>query len=557
MKRKHILIVVLVSVLLLILAAGSTWYLNPILEKSLDRYAREKIRFLQKTPTYTFNYEELDLNLMQKQITLHNFSMKPLKEFEEAFLSGENEVRSIKQLAVNEVIIEGVGLMNFLWDKSIKVSAIRIDSVTLDLLLSGRGKKALKKENKQPGLSLEGIRLPGIKELALGTFELGSFTLHQMSLESRDTLLSFSSAGGRFEGLRVKKGSEEEESVFEPDLEDLTLYLDEEMLDLRKNLYTVGFRNMEYSYAERNLHVRDLLYRPREERDSFRLKNKYSYEIYEVTSTDLILEDFDLNAFLDNGEFLTEKMLIDSLRLEIFRDKSLPFNTQKEKLILNQKLAQRNFPLHIGEIGFRDAYLKYVEQVEAGTPPLVVDFSDMDGKIENFTTLPEKQLPDNPLKINLSASLDQAIPMDVEIVMPYGSNRFTAKGHTEGTNDFSSLNKTVLPAIGLQFESGRLDGLDFSIQGNPWTLHGNLTLLYHNLDVALYKEHHKKRKALSWAANVLLKKSNPKPNGHTIISEIYTERVPYKGLANYLWKGVESGIINSLNPFGKHKVVRK
>jgi hypothetical protein len=93
--------------------------------------------------------------------------------------------------------------------------------------------------------------------------------------------------------------------------------------------------------------------------------------------------------------------------------------------------------------------------------------------------------------------------------------------------------------------------------GNPWTLNGNLTLLYHNLDVALYKEHHKKRKTLSWAANVLLKKSNPKPNGRTVVSEIHTERVPYKGLANYLWKGLESGIINSLNPFGKHKVVRK
>ena len=557
MKRKHIVIIVLVSVLLFILAAGSTWYLNPILEKSLDRYAREKIRFLQKTPTYTFNYEELELNLMQKQITLHNFSMKPLKAFEEAFLNGESEVRSIKQLEVNEVIIEGVGLMNFLWDKSIQVSAIRIDSVTLDLLLSGRDKKVSNKENKPPGLSLEGVRLPGVKELALGTFELGSFTMHQRNAESRDTLLSFTSAGGHFEGLRVEKASEEEKSVFEPDLEDLTLYLDEEMLDLRQNLYTVGFRNMEYSYTERNLHVRDLLFRPREERDSFRLKNKYSYEIYEATSTDLILEDFDLNAFLDNGEFLTEKMLIDSLRLEIFRDKSLPFNTQKKKLLLNQKLAERSFPLHIGMIGFRDAYLKYVEQIEAGTPPLVVDFLDVDGKIENFTTLPEKQLPDTPLTINLSARLDQAIPMAVEIEMPYDSNRFTAKGHTEGTSDFSSLNKTVLPAIGLQFESGRLDGLRFNLWGNPWTLNGNLTLLYHNLDVALYKEHHKKRKALSWVANVLLKKSNPKPNGHLVISEIHAERVPYKGLANYLWKGVESGIINSLNPFGKHKVVRK
>lgn len=556
MKRKQLIIIALVSALLLILAAGSTWYLNPILEKALDRYAREKIRFLQKTPSYTFDYQTLDLDLAQQRITLYNFSMEPLEAFREAFLKGENDVRTLKRLAVNEVVIEGVGLLNFFWDKSIEVSAIRIDSVTMDLLLSGIDKKEVKKENKAPGISLEGIRLPGIKELSLGSFELGSFTLHQMALEPRDTLLSFTSAGGRFEGLRVKKGSVEE-SVFQPDLGDLTLYLDEERLDLRKNLYTVGFRNMEYSYADRNLHIRDLLFRPREELDSFRLKNRYSYEVYEATSTDLILEDFNLNAFFDRGEFLTNRMLIDSLRLEIFRDKSLPYDTKKHKLLLNQKLVQASFPFHIGEVNFRDAYLNYVEQAKVGAPPLVVDFYDVDGTITHLTTLPANQLGSEPLVIDLKAQLDREIPIAVRVELPYDTERFTVKGHTEGTSNFSSLNKTVLPAIGLQFKSGRLDGLRFDMHGNPYTLRGNLTLLYHDLEVSLYRENHEKRKTLSWAANLLLKRSNPKPNGRTVISEIQTERVPYKGLGNYLWKGVESGIINSLNPFGKHRVVRK
>ena len=63
MKRKKLVVIGIVALLLLLVAAGSTWFLNPILEKSLDRYAREKIRFLQKTPTYKFTYEDLDLDL--------------------------------------------------------------------------------------------------------------------------------------------------------------------------------------------------------------------------------------------------------------------------------------------------------------------------------------------------------------------------------------------------------------------------------------------------------------------------------------------------------------
>jgi len=41
-----------------------------------------------------------------------------------------------------------------------------------------------------------------------------------------------------------------------------------------------------------------------------------------------------------------------------------------------------------------------------------------------------------------------------------------------------------------------------------------------------------------------------------VVGQIQVERVPYKGLGNYLWKGVESGLINSLSPFGKHRVVK-
>ncbi|MEJ2583494.1 MAG: hypothetical protein P8Z38_00160, partial [Robiginitalea sp.] len=191
MKRKKIVILALVALLLLLLAAGSTWFLNPILEKSLDRYAREKIKFIQQTPDYRFDYVDLDLDLMQEKITLHNFTMKPRQEFVKAFLRENTGVKSIKELRISEITIEGVGLMNFLWDKAINVSAIRIDSVTLDLLLSGREEKKAAKESMPAGFSLEGIRLPGIKELALGEFELGNFTLHQMNLEPRDTLLSF------------------------------------------------------------------------------------------------------------------------------------------------------------------------------------------------------------------------------------------------------------------------------------------------------------------------------------------------------------------------------
>jgi hypothetical protein len=41
-----------------------------------------------------------------------------------------------------------------------------------------------------------------------------------------------------------------------------------------------------------------------------------------------------------------------------------------------------------------------------------------------------------------------------------------------------------------------------------------------------------------------------------VVGLIEAERIPYKGLGNFIWKGVQSGLVNSLNPVGKRRVVR-
>ena len=555
MKRKHKILIGILAGLVLVILLVITGVINPLLEKSLDKYARQQIRFLQENPTYAFTYEDLDVNIMQERVTVHNFSMKPMEEFKAAFLSGENEVRSISDVDINEVTIEGIGLMNFLWDKSIKITAIRIDSVSLDVLLSERAKKTTK-EKKPGGVSLEGIRLPGIQELALGSFNLGSFTLHQMNLTDRDTLLSFTSEGGRLEGVGMKKASEKESSVFVPELDDLALVLNKEKLDLRKNLYSMGFEELRYTFASNDLDIKNLTFQPREDRQTFRKNNPYSYEIYSATLKELKLVNFDMAGFLNRGAVSIEQMQLDSLDFEIFRDKTKPFNTGLKKNLINQKMVALDFPFSVDSITVRNAYLKYTELVEDGKDPLVVDFSDLELKINNLTSMTEG-LPDTrPLELELAGKLDRAIPIDVQIRMPYNSPTFTVTGKTEGTSNFASLNKTVLPAVGLQFKTGRLDGLRFDMRGTPASLSGSLTMRYHDLDVELHKQNQEKAKTLSWAANALLKKSNPKPNGNIIVGEIQTERVYYKGLGNFLWKGVQSGIVNSLNPFGKRRIVK-
>jgi hypothetical protein len=531
--------------------------INPILEKSLDAYLREKLEVRWSSPTYHFSYEDIEIDILSERITFTGFSMSPLEEYQKVFFSDTLGSKALKEITADRITVQGIGLMNFLWDKNIEIDEIDVGAVTLNLLVPLKSKKPSDKPGATKGSVIEGISLPGIQKLSLGRFVLGSFDMYQIQKDDRDTLLTFHSNGGTVDGLSLKKSETQEKSYFQTNLKDMVLRLDPQVLDLKKDLYQAAFSELVYTYDSRDFEIRDITFQPREDRATFRKNAKFSYEIYDATVKRLFLEDFDLEDFLEHGFVYIKKMELDSLDLKIFRDKTKPYDTGRKVLLLNQKMEALSFPIHIAEIAVQNSYLKYTEQSDVSGAPLVVDFSDLDLTLNNLTSLTDSLQPSESITLELHAKLDRSIPMGVKIDLPYQGKTFHVSGHTEGASSFASLNNTVLPAVGLRFTSGRLDGLRFDITGTPWALSGDLTLLYHGLEVEIDKPDNTKRKMLSWAANTLLKSANPNQQGRTVVGKIECERVPYKGLGNFVWKGVESGLINSVNPFGNHTVIKQ
>ncbi|MGB5508331.1 hypothetical protein [Robiginitalea sp.] len=554
-KRRNILIgtIVLVLVGLFIAARG---LINPILETTLDAYLREKLEVRWASPTYRFSYEDLEIDILARRITFTDFRMTPLDEYRELILKDTTARKALRTIKADEITVKGIGLMNFLWDKNIEIDQIDLKAVTMDLLVSPKLKKTSQDVSKPEGKAIEGISLPGIQKLSLGRFNLGNFEMNQISKGTGDTLLSFHSDGGTLDGISLKKADGDDKSYFEPNLKDLVLQLNSQVLDLKKDLYQTSISDLKYSYDSDDLEIQGITFEPRAALESFRNNSRYSYEIYDATVHRLFLEDFNLDRYLDQGIVFVKKMELDSLHLNIFRDKTKPFDTEKRVLLLNQKMEALDFPLHIGAIEVKNSYLQYTEQSDYSTPPMVLDFSDLEVHLSRLTSIPDSIEIGQPLEIELAAKLDRSVPIRVKLNMPYNHSTFTLTGHTEKASSFASLNKTVLPALGLKFTSGSLDGIDFHMAGTPYAVNGELTLRYHDLTVEIDKPDNQKRKTLSWVANTVLKKSNPNPNGKMIVGEIAFDRIPYKGLGNFAWKGVQSGLVNSINPFGNHRVVK-
>ena len=111
----------------------------------------------------------------------------------------------------------------------------------------------------------------------------------------------------------------------------------------------------------------------------------------------------------------------------------------------------------------------------------------------------------------------------------------------------------MVPSSSIKFESGRVYELNFNGQGNSTTTTGDFVMRYDNLKtIILRKDAMLTNKTFSWIANSAVRKENPK-NGKLKTAEIDFNRVPYKGFGNYMVKSIESGLINSVYPFGKRR----
>lgn len=78
-------------------------------------------------------------------------------------------------------------------------------------------------------------------------------------------------------------------------------------------------------------------------------------------------------------------------------------------------------------------------------------------------------------------------------------------------------------------------------------------MLYHGLETNILKSESDKRKSLfkSWGVNKIVHKGNPGKNNKVREVIMSFDRVEYKGLGNYLWKIIQSGLVNTIAPIGK------
>lgn len=522
----------------LLLGLSGVFWLNPLLEAVMEEYVDRKIVLHSAALGYNLDYRELDLEIFSEKLHLKQVKARLIAD--SAGMAGTG----LGTLQIGRVSLSGINLSNFLWDDALDIQRISVDTLSLNM---PRRDSA---DIRTGGSGLDSISLPGIDRVLLSRFELDHFRMNLLEPDGMDTISTFYGNQLLVDGILLDRNSSKTGESLVPDLQDLELQLNKQRYTLRDARYELYFDRFHYRHTDRSVRVDSLRFRPLATAEDLAGSQLYSFETYQGWFSRLEIRDFNLDRLLGQGELKLGAILIDSLHAEIFRDKRLPYDTDDRVALPDETLLQIGYPLRIDSVVLKSSHLVYREKLRDTGPEVLVEFPVLEGRIANLVSADFPGERRDTLKIDLNGNLLGTLPFYLNLQMPYATDDFFMKGTTLGSSGLHELNPTIYPAIGMRFSGGSLDRMHFNAAGNSGYMGGELTMHYTDLEVAFIKEDGSRKKTLSWLANTVIRNSNPNPRGRTIVGAIAFERVPYKGVWNYIWKGVQSGVENTLNPLG-------
>ena len=553
-KHKKLFVIssiVIASIILVILI--TQFILGNILQNKIEDSLSSRDK-----KEYEISVGNVKVNLFTMTVILKDVQVEP-----DSTLINQIKLQKLAQkkgFRINIPIlrVRYIGVIDFLLDKYVDVGSFVLKNAKVDLLTSGKSvtPKTKKVDKAAKPFNIDSIVIPGINGINLDKLSIRNFSFNSINVSNSDTIFSANKLSFTLKDIRLVKNVSDSAS-FKLVFQDFELNLSDERFNLPGGKYILSFDNLNFSNREGLLVFEKFKLKPRYSRSKMVSMSKFQYEIFDIEMEKVEVNSFYPVNFFRESKIFMSNVLIDKAKIFIFKDKRHPFDEEKRPKLPQQLLKSLKQDLFIDSLIINESELVYAERHPKMEKPMIVTLGGFNAKVRNITSISDSIKKNKTvMSIELRAKLEKVIPMGVNIKFPLASraDTFSFNGWL-GKGDMTLFNPIVLPAIGVKFKSGELDGIKFSANANPVYSIGEMTMLYKNLDgVVMRNDPEETNKFLSWVANLVMIRNNPIKNKDIYVAPMFFNRVDYKGLGNFLWKTLQSGITATIIPTMGNKV---
>jgi hypothetical protein len=538
---KKIILYFLLPLLVIIIAAFL--FLGRYTDRVIDPYVRSLLE-VTKPMGHKIDYKKIRVNLFGGSIIIKDVSIYPDSS------RTKNDLRM--EINVNDIKLTGFSIRQIVFDKSLTIDEFLIENPEVKLILPDSANQVVKTVREEK-IQKKGARLLTKINLEKISLSKGSFQL------IRNNVVLAKSADINLLLQSISLASNNKEEPIGYTYGDISLNLSDIELYSETGLYDMSLGEFAFTKSDSTVVLKGFSMIPKHDKKEFSGKLDFQNDRFDVKIGQLKIGHIGIERFIAGGKMEISSIVIDSINADIYRDKNVTFNFNRYPPFYNESFLKLAIPLHIDSVTITNSKIQYGELAEgrpvAGTI-LLDKFSLQSYDLSNQVA---EDSIESVMQFNVQAMVMGEGPLNLELTLPLEGDLhdFRCSGSV-GAMQLRPLNDMLEPAINIKFKGGKVNRLTFDFTANDNASKGWMEFLYQDLDVALMKKDEDKEKGfISTMANTMALSNNPAPGKNLKIVEIGYERDKNKGIINYVWKTIQSGMVHTILPIKKYQINRK
>lgn len=495
---------------------------------------------------YQLKFKDLSLNVLAGTVTMDSVELVPDTAVYNAFKKQQLAPVHIYHIKLARLRLTRIGILTAYFKKRINMNAIILDRPTINMIHHRVPRKpdVPKKERslyEEISKSLSSIHVRSIKVL--------NADFNYLDGETNKTLNSVQKLNVSVTDILIDSLSQHDTSRFYYS-KNVEFELAGYKSVTKDKMYTIKVDSVYGSASNGSVRVKGVQVIPMYPDLTFSRKYPTQRDRYDLNFNTIQVEGLDFTRMNAEGLVYAKSLHIGPAKVNIFMNRELrPSSANKSQNFPHIALQRLSLPLIVDTLFLKNVDVAYTEYNAIAQKRGTVNIDNLRGKLLNVTndTLQIRKHPG--MVAQLQTRLVKAADLDIRINFDLGARdgAFNYKGQV-GSFDMRELNR-VAEALGMvEVKSGRVQKLDFDISGNTTGARGTMRMYYSGLQVNLLKEGEegeplKKKGLLSFLANELvIKDANPYKGEALRVARIEYVRPPSSSFFSLLWKGVFTGL---------------
>lgn len=541
MKKKKTRWYIILSIIAIFVAAFV--FIGNYTDKLVDPFVRSLLEET-KPMGHNFEYKKIRVNLFSGSIKVEDVRIFPEDTL------GKDKIRF--NIDVSLIKLTDFKWLKMILDKNLMVQDIIINDPNIKIILPQKTVDAINvvKERQAPKEKKQILKSIFLDKIIIAG---GDFNLFRNdTLLAKSTNINFIARE-----IDLKRNSLEESIGYT--FSDISLSLKNIDLYPQSGLYDMKLGALHASKKDSSIILEDFKVIPKYDKKEFSKKLKFQTDRFDLSISKIEIDDIGFEQWFNGKPLTISKLLIDGLSADIYRDKNVPADMNRFPLFYNESFMKLNIPVYLDTLLITDSKILYGELALGRSKAGTILLDDFNLQLYNLTNQVNLDSVDNFMELNVQAKIMGEGKMKIDLVLPLQGDmhKFSCSGSI-GAMALKPLNDMLEPAINMTFNGGKLDRMTFAFTANDNISDGWMEFLFSDLDVALLKKDADKQWGfVSLMANAVAISNNPVDGKDLKVVEIGYERDKNKGIINYVYKTIQSGMVRTIIPLNKFRIKQK